>query len=87
MNKEQNLPTNPNTIIEARNMNFYYGNFRAVKDVNIQITANKITAIIGPSGCGKSTVLRSFNRMNDFVRGSKVQGEILYLWGKVGWSR
>ena len=60
--------------IETRDMNFYYGNFRAVKDVNLKFERNKITAIIGPSGCGKSTVLRSFNRMNDFVPGAHMEG-------------
>lgn len=64
--------------IEVRNMNFYYGNFRAVKNVNLNIEPRQITAIIGPSGCGKSTVLRSFNRMNDFIPGTRVEGEILF---------
>ena len=59
-------------------MSFYYGSFRAVKDVNLNIERQKITAIIGPSGCGKSTVLRSFNRMNDFIPGTRVEGEILF---------
>lgn len=64
--------------IEARNMNIYYGAFRAVKQVNLAIERQKITALIGPSGCGKSTVLRSFNRMNDLVASAKVEGEILF---------
>jgi phosphate transport system ATP-binding protein len=64
--------------IEARNLNLYYGNFRAVKDVNLQIQPQKITAIIGPSGCGKSTMLRSFNRMNELVPSAWAQGEILF---------
>lgn len=67
-----------NFIIETRNLNIYYGSFRAVKDVNLQIEPNKITAIIGPSGCGKSTVLRAFNRMNDFIKGARNEGEIIY---------
>ncbi|NLF51901.1 MAG: phosphate ABC transporter ATP-binding protein [Leptolinea sp.] len=54
-------------IIETDDLSIYYGTFRAVKDVDMKILPNKITAIIGPSGCGKSTVLRSFNRMNDFI--------------------
>jgi len=69
---------NNHYAIEARNLNIYYGNFQAVRDVNLTIQRNKITAIIGPSGCGKSTVLRAFNRMNDFILNSRVEGEILY---------
>lgn len=64
--------------IETRNIEFFYGNFRAVKDVNLKVERQKITAIIGPSGCGKSTVLRSFNRMNDFIPGARLTGEILF---------
>lgn len=66
------------TIIEFRNGNIYYGTFRAVKDINIQIEQNKITAIIGPSGCGKSTVLRAFNRMNDFIKSARVEGDVIF---------
>ncbi|OAN44247.1 phosphate ABC transporter ATP-binding protein [Chloroflexus islandicus] len=69
--------SNPNAI-EARNMSVYYGSFRAVKNVNLAIEKNRITALIGPSGCGKSTVLRSFNRMNDLVASARVEGEILF---------
>lgn len=64
--------------IEARNLNVYYGDFRAVKDVNLNIEKHKITALIGPSGCGKSTVLRSFNRMNDLIGSARVDGEIVF---------
>ncbi len=64
--------------IKAHALNFYYGKFRAVKDVNLDILPHKITAIIGPSGCGKSTVLRCFNRMNDLIPGTRVEGEILF---------
>jgi phosphate transport system ATP-binding protein len=64
--------------IEAQNLNIYYGNFRAVRDVNVQIETGKITAMIGPSGCGKSTVLRAFNRMNDLVASARVEGSITY---------
>ncbi|GAP08586.1 phosphate ABC transporter ATP-binding protein, PhoT family [Anaerolinea thermolimosa] len=70
--------TNNHYAIETRGVNLYYGNFRAVKDVDLQIVPQKITAIIGPSGCGKSTVLRSFNRMNDFVPSFRMEGEILF---------
>lgn len=69
---------NSEFALEVRNMSFYYGSFRAVKDVNLQFEPKQITAIIGPSGCGKSTVLRSFNRMNDFIPGVRVEGEILF---------
>jgi phosphate transport system ATP-binding protein len=64
--------------IEARNMNIYYGNFHAVRDINLQVEPRKITALIGPSGCGKSTVLRAFNRMNDLVASARVEGEVLF---------
>ncbi len=64
--------------IEATNVNIFYGQFRAVKDVNLQIQKNKITALIGPSGCGKSTMLRAFNRMNDLVSTARLEGEVLF---------
>ncbi|MEJ2758892.1 MAG: phosphate ABC transporter ATP-binding protein PstB [Anaerolineales bacterium] len=62
----------------ARNVNIFYGSFRAVKDVNLEVKKHKITAIIGPSGCGKSTVLRSFNRMNELVPNTRTTGKILF---------
>ena len=71
------LPENGKYAIETKDLSIYYGPFEAVKDVNLQIERQKITAIIGPSGCGKSTLLRAFNRMNDFVPTSRVEGEIL----------
>lgn len=58
------------------NMNLYYGKFHALKDVNIRMKKNRITAFIGPSGCGKSTLLKSLNRMNDLVEGCKITGDI-----------
>lgn len=64
--------------VELKNVSVYYGEYRAVKDVSLQIGERKITAFIGPSGCGKSTVLRSINRMNDLIPGSSVKGEIIY---------
>ncbi len=70
--------TNGKTTIETRNMHFYYGTFRAVKDINLAIEPQKITALIGPSGCGKTTVLRTFNRMNDLVPGTRLDGEVLF---------
>ena len=57
-------------------MNLHYGNFHAIKNVNLNIHANEITAFIGPSGCGKSTLLKSLNRMNDLVEGCRITGEI-----------
>jgi phosphate transport system ATP-binding protein len=65
------------TILEVKNMNFYYGSFRALTNVNMKIYRNKITAIIGPSGCGKSTFLRCFNRMNELMGDTHVEGEVL----------
>lgn len=63
--------------IESKNVNFYYGQNQALKDVSISIEQNTVTALIGPSGCGKSTYLRLFNRMNDLIDNTKLQGEIL----------
>ena len=65
------------TKLETRDLNIYYGNFRAVEDVSISFPSCAITAIIGPSGCGKSTLLRSFNRMNELIERARVQGQIL----------
>jgi phosphate transport system ATP-binding protein len=67
--------------IESNNLSIHYGSYTAVKNVNVKIQPQKITAIIGPSGCGKSTLLRSLNRMNDFVQGCHVTGE-LFLQGQ-----
>ncbi len=63
---------------EIRDMDLHYGNFRALKKINIDIYKNDITALIGPSGCGKSTFLRSLNRMNDLVEGCRIDGKILF---------
>lgn len=63
--------------ISIQEMNLHYGDFHALKNVNIEIEANKITAFIGPSGCGKSTLLKSINRMNDLVEGCKIEGSLL----------
>ena len=63
--------------IEAKNVNFYYGDFHALKGISINIPNNQVVAFIGPSGCGKSTFLRLFNRMNDLIPGSRLTGEIL----------
>ncbi len=63
--------------LRAKNLNFHYGSFQALHDITIDISAHKITAFIGPSGCGKSTFLRTINRMNEAVRNTKVDGQIL----------
>jgi phosphate transport system ATP-binding protein len=63
--------------IETAGLNFYYGDFLALEEVNIRIPAQNITAIIGPSGCGKSTLLRCFNKMNDLIEHTKVRGRIV----------
>lgn len=63
--------------LSIKNLDLYYGDFKALKNINLEIEANKITAFIGPSGCGKSTLLKSINRMNDLVEGCRINGEIL----------
>lgn len=67
-----------NEIITAKNLDFYYGETHALKNINIKIPKNSITAFIGPSGCGKSTFLRTLNRMNDLIPDVKITGDILY---------
>ena len=72
------LPQNmPAAKLQVRNLDFYYGDFRALKDINIDIPEKNVTAFIGPSGCGKSTLLRTFNRMYDLYPGMHAEGEIL----------
>jgi phosphate transport system ATP-binding protein len=63
--------------LRAAGLNFYYGAYHALYDISLDVHANKVTAFIGPSGCGKSTFLRTMNRMNDTVKGCRVEGEIL----------
>jgi phosphate transport system ATP-binding protein len=65
-------------IITLRDVHFYYGSFRAVKDISIEVARHSVTALIGPSGCGKSTLLRTINRMNDLIPGTRVEGSIDY---------
>jgi len=67
-----------NTIIRLKDVNFYYGQSRALTDISMTFGKNKVTALIGPSGCGKSTLLRLLNRMNDLIDGTRVEGEILF---------
>jgi len=64
--------------IQTNNLAVYYGNFRAVKDVNLNVEPRRITAIIGPSGCGKTTVLRAFNRMNELIPIVRTEGKVIF---------
>lgn len=66
------------SIIETKNLDLYYGTNKALKNINMNINQNEVTALIGPSGCGKSTFLRTLNRMNDLIEGVKVTGEVLF---------
>lgn len=63
--------------IEAKDVNFYYGNFHALKNINMEIEEKSVVAFIGPSGCGKSTFLRLFNRMNDLIPDTRLEGKVL----------
>ena len=72
----QDLADLPIKLMVAK-LSVFYGKFKAVSEISMQIPRNRITALIGPSGCGKSTLLRSFNRMNDLVNGSRVEGQVL----------
>ena len=65
-------------MISAKNLNLWYGNFQALKNINIDIPEHSITALIGPSGCGKSTFLKTLNRMNDLIPTVKITGEVTY---------
>ena len=65
-------------VIEARDFSAFYGSFRAVRDVSMEVASNEITALIGPSGCGKTTVLRCINRMNDLIDSARIEGTVLY---------
>lgn len=64
--------------LEIKNLNFFYGNFQGLKDINLNILERKVTAFIGPSGCGKSTLLRTLNRMYDLYPGQRAEGEIMF---------
>src|SRR3954454_1912951 len=65
------------TKLKVRDLNFYYGKFHALKNINLEIPEKKVTAFIGPSGCGKSTLLRTFNRMYELYPDQRAQGEIV----------
>ena len=60
----------------TRDLNLYYADYQALKDINLEIETNRITALIGPSGCGKSTFLRVLNRMNDLIEGVRIEGSV-----------
>ncbi len=66
------------TVVRIRNLNIYYGDFLAVRDITMDVCHQKITAIIGPSGCGKSTLLRSINRMNELVPTARTEGDVIF---------
>ena len=68
---------NVSPIITAKNLNLWYGDFKALKDISLDMGEREITALIGPSGCGKSTFLKTLNRMNDLVPGVRIEGEVL----------
>lgn len=77
MNTTNPTPQNDGSgLIQARNVDFYYGTFHALKNINMSIERNEVVAFIGPSGCGKSTFLRLFNRMNDLIPGARLEGSI-----------
>ncbi|MBN1246395.1 MAG: phosphate ABC transporter ATP-binding protein [Anaerolineae bacterium] len=78
MSEAISLHTNGDYAIEAQDLSVYYGDFRALKDVSLNIQRHKITAIIGPSGCGKSTMLRAFNRMNELFRSAHTEGNVYF---------
>ncbi len=65
-------------IIQTKDLNLYYGNTQALKNINLDVEKNAVTALIGPSGCGKSTFLRTLNRMNDLIEYVKIEGEVLF---------
>ena len=77
LSDEVEVPEEP-VVFEVKDLSVYYGAFRAVRDVDLEIRQHEITAFIGPSGCGKSTVLRCFNRMNDLIAGARVEGTLDY---------
>jgi phosphate transport system ATP-binding protein len=75
---EQRQATELPVVFEVRDLAAYYGDFRAVREVTLNVRKNEITAFIGPSGCGKTTVLRCFNRMNDLIPGARAEGTLNY---------
>ncbi|MDD7351804.1 MAG: phosphate ABC transporter ATP-binding protein PstB [Clostridia bacterium] len=86
MKKDKNT-TRFGQNLSVKDANLWYGDFQALKNINIEIPAKQVTAFIGPSGCGKSTFLKCFNRMNDLVEGCKIEGKFLMgdvdIYGKI----
>jgi ABC-type phosphate transport system, ATPase component len=78
METKETVHLNNANVFNVKDFSLSYGEFLAIKNVNMDISKNKITAFIGPSGCGKSTLIRTFNRMNDLILGAKVNGTINY---------
>ena len=78
METKETVQVNNENVFNVKDVSVSYGEFVAIKNVNMDISKNKITAFIGPSGCGKSTLIRTFNRMNDLILGAKVNGTINY---------
>lgn len=70
--------TSRKNIIEVKSLSVFYGQFQALKSVQLELQARKITALIGPSGCGKSTFLRTLNRMNDLIEGARTEGQVVF---------
>jgi len=77
------MSTDTNTVIDVRKLDLFYGEFHALKHVDIGILERHITALIGPSGCGKSTLLRTLNRMNDLIPGVRVKGSVIFRGGDI----
>ena len=74
----QATASSQNAALQVRNLDFFYGDFQGLKNINMEVARNKVTAFIGPSGCGKSTLLRTFNRMYDLYPGQRAEGEIVF---------
>ena len=71
------MTTENNSLLKVKDISVYYGEFKALENVSMNIEKNQVTALIGPSGCGKSTLLRCFNRMNDLFPNVKIDGQII----------
>ena len=82
MDTKETVQVNNEKVFNVKDLSVSYGDFVAIKNVNMDITKNKITAFIGTSGCGKSTMIRTFNRMNELIVGAKVKGTITKQDGK-----
>ncbi|MDO9479231.1 MAG: phosphate ABC transporter ATP-binding protein PstB [Hydrogenophaga sp.] len=75
---DQAMPPDENIALQVRNLDFFYGDFKGLNNVNLDVANKKVTAFIGPSGCGKSTLLRTFNRMYDLYPGQRAEGQIIF---------